>query len=74
MHHTHAAELCDLLARLSDVVESIARDPGSEKEVSRLQNIRHDVLRLKAALIDKDGSDPPTTRKGWFRRTDLSLT
>lgn len=74
MHRAQAAELCDLVARLSDVVEALAQDAGRGKEVSRLQNIRADVLRLKSALGRNDGSYPGTERKGWFRRTDLSLT
>jgi hypothetical protein len=60
-------EVCHLLARLSDVVEELARDSADEIAVERVRNIRHDVLAL---LDDRDGGDASKAveRKKWFRR------
>ena len=73
MQPTDSAELCDLLARLTDVVESLAQSAGDQKELVRLHNIRHDTLRLKSRL-GAGPSDFQPKRSGWFGRTELSLS
>lgn len=74
MQSDHSAEICDLLARLADVVESLAQAAGDEKELSRLHNIRHDTLCLKSRLSKAAASDFEPKRKGWFGRSELSLS
>jgi len=45
------AELCQLVARLADVVEQLARDSQPESsELSRIHSVRSEVLGLERAL------------------------
>ncbi len=44
-------QLCQLVARLTDAVEGIAREASvKELEINRLYNIRHDALILAKRL------------------------
>ncbi len=40
-------ELCHLVSRLADVLESVVRETSGDKlTLTKLDNIRHDVLKL----------------------------
>lgn len=71
MQPDHSAEICDLLARLADVVESFAQAAGDKNELFRLPNIRHDTLCLRNRLSKAGPSDFEPKRKGWFRRAEI---
>lgn len=74
MQPDHSAEICDLLARLADVVESLAQAAGDKKEMVRLHNIRHDTLCLKNRLSKAGPSDYEPKRKGWFGRAEIQTS
>lgn len=47
MPENRIEDVCHLLARLADVVEGVVRDTsGDELALRRLDNIRHDTLKL----------------------------
>jgi hypothetical protein len=51
MSGDEARQVCQLIARLVDGVESIARHVSADAfELTRLQNIRHDALVLLSRL------------------------
>ena len=44
-------QLCQLVARLADAVEGIAKDvEANELEISRIHVVRHEVLMLARAM------------------------
>jgi hypothetical protein len=51
MKSEEVRQLCQLVARLTDAVEGIAREASvHELEIHRLHNIRHDALTLARRL------------------------
>lgn len=54
MSNENSRQLCQIVARLTDALEGVAREVrASDHEISRIHNIRQDILHLLNALGPK---------------------